>query len=134
VFLQTIFSAFTTLPAAALAASLKLRLYQNNIVPTPTDLTAAYTEATFSGYTMASATLVGPVTLSPAVQGVIAIADFLASGGSPYVPNTVYGYYCTAAGLLVCSEQFRNPVPFAADGAFLSLTLALPLPNFQPTS
>jgi hypothetical protein len=85
--------------------NLVLRLYQNNITPSDTDVAGTYTESTFAGY--ASLTLAG-ATWGAAAAGTITY------GAQQTFTRTVtgaaencYGYYVTqlASGILVYSER-----------------------------
>jgi hypothetical protein len=93
--------------------NLSLRLYQNNITPAETDVTATYTLATFTGY--ASVTLTGAswtITEGAPSQASYAQQSFTSSADQTL--QNIYGYYLVqvTSGLLVWSERFTN-APFA---------------------
>lgn len=93
--------------------NLVLKLYQNNITPSDTDVAGTYTEATFGGYS--AATLTG-ASWGAASAGTITYGSqqtFTCNGSTP---NSIYGYYVVqgVSGTLVYSER--------ASGAPLSVT------------
>lgn len=92
---------------------LVLRLFQNDVTPAEADTTAAYTEATFTGY--ASKTLAGAswATTLGAPSDVAFAEQTFASTANQAVQN-IYGYYYVRATTLdlVGAERFTN-APFA---------------------
>jgi hypothetical protein len=90
--------------------NLILKLFQNNVTPAETDIASGYTEATFTGY--------GPITLTGASWGAasagapssIAYAQqtFTSSAGAQ--SQAIYGYYLVQAssGKVVLAERFSD--------------------------
>lgn len=77
--------------------NLVLRLYKNNVTPAETDAAAAYTEATFSGYS--SATLAGASWGAPS-EGAptsIAYAQQTFTADADAQTDDIYGYYYVRA-------------------------------------
>ena len=84
-------------------------LYQNNHVPTDTDTLAAYTDATFTGYTtfnvprstFSAATIVSNVAVTTSSLS----PSFTCTGGAA---QTVYGFYMKGAtsGTLYLAQYF----------------------------
>jgi hypothetical protein len=85
------------------ATNLTVKLYQNNITPSDTDVAATYTVANFTGYADAALTA---ATWGAASGGTItygAQLTFTCTGASS---NSIYGYYIiNAAGTLLYSER-----------------------------
>ena len=86
-----------------------LRLYQNNITPAETDVTATYTEATWTGY--ASIALTGAnwiVTEGAPSDASYAQQIFTSTAGSQSQNN--YGYYLTrlTSGRIAWAERFTD--------------------------
>ena len=91
--------------------NLVLKLYQNNITPSDTDVASTYTEANFTGYS--AITLTG-ASWNAAASGTIAYSaqqTFTCSGASS---NNIYGYYViqTTSTVLLYSERDAS-APFA---------------------
>jgi hypothetical protein len=128
--LNKVVTALGTAPAGALMPTATLHLYSNVYTPNPLDTAAAYTECVFSGYAAVALTLSAPV-LGPG-NSVCSLANglFTSTVASPFVPDTAVGYYVLSAGSLVAAEKFQTPVPFAAAGHFLDLTVLFPFLNF----
>jgi hypothetical protein len=107
----------------AIAAALKtapldggsLRLFKNDLNPTPTTLLADLTLCDFSGYANKTiATWNAPyIDASGAVVSLAGLEVFTCSGAG--VSNSVYGaYYLDAGGALVWVARFDDaPVPMA---------------------
>lgn len=91
--------------------NLVLKLYQNNITPSDTDVAGTYTEANFTGY--AAITLTGASWNAPSAGTITYSAQqtFTCSGASS---NNIYGYYViqTTSGTLLYSERDAS-APFA---------------------
>jgi len=101
----------------------RLRLYQNNQFPDPTDTAAAYIEATFSGYPGPVPPVFGSAFINGAGQGEIAATTltFVHNGGP--TANTVYGIFVTdSGGGLVYAERFGAPVLMASATDFILYT------------
>jgi hypothetical protein len=134
-FVDTILAAFVTVPGGALVLTPKARLYNAGPTPSPQVIASAYTECLFSGYAATSITLSAPVSLSAQVEGVIANATFIATTGSPYVPDTALGYFITdATDTLIMVEAFPAPLAFSAPGGFLDLAVVFPIALYPPVA
>ena len=81
-----------------------LRLYQNNITPSDTDVAATFTECTFAGY--ASILLTG-ASWGVYVAGAVANSERQFIRSSSGVLQAVYGYYLTqqTSGILAWAER-----------------------------
>ncbi len=124
VFTQSGVSSFLANAAAGILAGSLVHLYQNNYVPTPLDVVANYTEATYTGY-VAQAVLAAswnPVVQPDGSAGLIGPGLFF-NPTATTVANVVYGYYVTdSTGLiLLWAEQF--PAPVGMDGPGTGFTL-----------
>lgn len=101
-----------------------LKLYQNNITPSATDVAGTYTEATFTGYsaiTLAAATwtvvAANPSTATHAQQ------TFTSSANQ--ATQQVYGYYLigTTSGKLYWAERFSDgPYPISFNNDQIKIT------------
>lgn len=102
----------------------RVKLFQNNIVPTPLTKLADLTEADFSGYAESAALVWGtpyyqadgtPVVLAGAVSFIVA--------NPATTPNVVYGYYVVngAGDTLLFSERFGSSVNMATPSQGLSV-------------
>jgi hypothetical protein len=88
--------------------TLRIRLFQNDHVPTAIDVVGAYTEANFNGYASILTNNWGPAFVNGGFDGETDEVNrtFTATNGA--VVNTIYGYYFTdPAGNLIYAE--RNP-------------------------
>ena len=136
-FIDAVLSAFKTVPAAALLATAKVRLSKDpNFGPTPESKIADFTvsECDFSGYTAGGVALVmsGPVNLSTKYEGMLADANFVAAAATPFVANSVYGYWVDDGTNVVAAERFPTGTTgtLTKPGDFLALTVILGLSNF----
>jgi hypothetical protein len=131
--LQGLLAALSTVPGAALLVTPKVHLRTDSLVPQPTDTSATYTEAAYSGYAAVALTLAGPVNAGPSYIAEVGNALFVSTTGSPFVPNNITGYYLTTGtNTLVMSENFANPIPIATAGDAIDLAVALAL-DLYPT-
>lgn len=98
-----------------LTAGSTLRLYVNNHTPSPADTWAAYTEATFTGYSYASLTGLYPtptVVVNGEYEMVLPSQSFNCSSGSG---QTAYGAaILDASGNLWFVCPFTTPIVFTA--------------------
>ena len=130
-----------TAPLAALLATGKLRLSHDPAFnPNPQTALSALSaqEANYSGYPsggIAVALTVG-VNLSPGAQGAVQSALFEAATATPFVSDTVTGWWIDDGTIMWCAEKFTPPfvAPFQAVGDFLQLLAAFPDQLRQPTS
>jgi hypothetical protein len=139
-FMETVIAAFKTVPGGALVVTGKVRLSTDpSFNPTPlskiSDLTP--NEANYSGYASGgiAAVLSAPVILSPAAVATVISAFFLATTGSPFVPNNTYGYWIDDGTNVIAAERFANAgvAGFGEAGDFLALTVLLPMQLAQAT-
>jgi len=89
--------------------ALILRLFQNNITPAETDVTATYTEATFTGYANIPTTPASWVVAEGApTSASYAQQTWTSSAGSQN--QSVYGYYYTRTtnGRIAGAERFTD--------------------------
>lgn len=130
---SALLAAFSARPAAELLATPNVHLYSNTFTPSPDSVLADFTECTFTGYAAVPlGTLSAPVNTGASTMGVVASVLFTA--GSPFTtPDNAVGYFITDTtnAILYCAERFSAPIPFAAAGDFLDLTVVLPLPLSQ---
>jgi hypothetical protein len=101
----------------------KMRLFQNNYVPSHATILTDLTVATFGGYVQQN--LAGP-TIGAALDGggraVITWIDLTFTRTSSPT-NTIYGYYVIdETGRLLWVERFDTPVVVDTDGIFIKLT------------
>jgi hypothetical protein len=106
------------------APGASVRLYVNDITPTPLTVVADLTEASFSGYAA-----IGPVadwnggydpeTGQPIMYTHVEM-NFVADGGGPL--ENVYGFYILDKdGTLVCARRLASPVTMQRAGDRLLL-------------
>lgn len=111
--------------------AINIHLFQNNITPAVTDHLAAYTEATFSGYTSVSATGWGAPTIDGTGHGVTQATPVVFTAfGLIVPPQSIYGYYATDStnGTLLWAERFDTaPVVIALGGSTITITPSLSL-------
>src|SRR3954467_2606859 len=131
-FLNALIGTIKTRPAAALMVTPILHLFTSVSPAISLDsVPADFTEATFGGYAnVPGVSFIPPGVTLPSGQGLgtwstgyIFIAD------TTLVPpgETVLGYYLDdGVTTLYMAEMFDTPVPFAANGDFLSLDLYFP--------
>jgi hypothetical protein len=131
--ITALLEALGTRPAAALLTTPSIELFtawSGRLNPQSTYSQA--TVATFSGYAITAITLSGPVEFADSIWGMIGTVNFIATTGSPFVPDTILGYMLTnGTGTLYGGEFFQNPVPIAAPTDFLTLNFAFPLNAFM---
>ncbi len=141
-FADTVMAAFKTVPGGALIASAaKLRLSQDpsfNPSPGSTIASLASGEANYSGYTAGGLAVVqtGPVNTSPSCQAMFVPGVFVATTGSPFVPNSVTGYWIDDGTNVIMGERFAGgaTATFAEAGDFLVVSVLLPEQELQATS
>jgi len=99
--------ALAAILAKAAAENLVVRLYQNNITPAETDVTATYTESTFTGYAAHTATPANWTVVEGApTEASYPLTSFTSSADQTSEP--AYGYYLTrvTSGRIAWSERF----------------------------
>jgi hypothetical protein len=116
-----------------------LLLFQNNIALSKATTLAQLTEATFTGYTRkASYSFAGvPILLADGtynIQG--ALAQWRATGASPFVSNVLYGWAMVdhATGLVLYgAERFDQPISIIQpdDGFGLVVSINQTPPNLN---
>jgi hypothetical protein len=140
-FMNTVMSAFKTVPGGALVATGKLRLFNSStFTPTPgmvlADLTAI--ETLYSGYTAGGIAVVlsAPVNLGTQSQGVLFTTLFEAVTATPFVADVSYGWWIDDGTNVVAAERFAAGASFGfgSPGAYLVLTAILPGAMLQLTS
>jgi len=136
----TVVSALKTVPGQALINSAKLRLFKNpSLAPDPVtplaDLVAA--ECDFSGYPAGGIAVVLTVglVLSNSCVGALTTGLFVADDTDPFVSGSAYGWWIDDGTNVIAVEKFAggSAVPFAGKGAFLDLSVELPLQLLQAT-
>lgn len=137
-FLQSVLNAYGAAPGAALAPLPSIGLWQDpTFNPSPSNVLAdfAAVEANFTGYIRQTPVFSGVVNIASGVQGLVASVTFEADPGSPFVPNSIYGYFWTSTPGIVMFERFQNgePAPIGIPGDFLTLELIVPAPPRQST-
>jgi hypothetical protein len=137
-FLNTVVAAWKTTSSGPLIASPKVRLAINPaFLPTPSSTISdlATDEADFSGYPSggSSITLGAAVNLGVNIQGCVQPASFIASTGTPFVSNTVYGYWLDDGTNVILAEAFPPGISFTfgSPGDFLELVVAIPANAIQ---
>jgi hypothetical protein len=124
-FLAKFLGILTNLANVTKFATLQLDLYTAGPSPTPGGAFADYTLAAFTGYAAVVVAGVGPAQSSPNNQAALVNGLFLQTGAST---ETVLGYLVSdGAGNLIAAEQIAGGVPFNAPGAYLDLSVVLPL-------
>ena len=106
-----------------------LKLFQNNVIPSPATVLADLDEADFSGYAEVDPVVWNATYLDPELGG----ASFNSNNqwnfdGADVTPttNTIYGFWLeSVAGTLLAVGTFENPIPMAAAGDSIPLTLKL---------
>lgn len=115
------------------AATLKLKLYTNNVTPGHTDTAATYTEmGAVQGYTEKSLTTSGwnagtagtGTGTSTSNKASIEYPQQTFTADGTGAAQTVYGYFITdsAGTTLVCAEKFSTPQTYASSGDAIKIT------------
>lgn len=106
-----------------------LRLFQSNTTPAETDVTATYTEATFTGY--ASATLTGASwTITPGAPSDGTYAQQTFTSSADQASQSIYGYFVTrtTTGIIAWAERFTDgPYNIANNGDNIKITPTITL-------
>ncbi len=132
-------TALSTRPAAALLTTPTLRLFTDSALTiTPGTDVAAFTEATFGGYSPVTlGTMIGPVLAIPN-QALVHVQGDFAADGTIGAGQTCYGYVVTDAASVgwYLAENFVDPVTgapapmnFAQPGDFLSIDSCWGIPD-----
>jgi hypothetical protein len=118
--------AMTVLASIYFSSTDKVKLFKNDLVPTPDTVLADLTEADFTGY--APVTIAGAWNAStdPQERGLVwysALVPFSASGAA--VPNIIYGWYVvnTDGTVLKVVKRLDTPITFDSGGDELVLKL-----------
>lgn len=134
-FLNSIVTALTVNPAAALIVTPKVRLSKDPAFAPDSSSTRAglaANEADYDGYAAGGVApvLSGAVNLAELVQGSIASVLFLGAGGAPFTGNTIFGWWMDDGADVIVAEAFPagQEVPIASAGDFLDLEVVLPFP------
>lgn len=133
---NALIAALKTVPAAALVGTANLHLFNNNVIPTPDTPLSAFVETAFSGYTVRALTITLGLNLPNNAQGGQSFAIEVAATASPFVPDTLQGYYVTDStnAILYASEVFPDPIPMAAVGDYLDLFVVWGISCVCPSS
>jgi hypothetical protein len=114
-------AAFNALVAAGGLA--RIRLFQNNYVPSFTDTVTDYVEATFSGYPGFLSPTWGSAFVNGANQGEIDALPLTWAHNGGVTANLIYGIYITdGANNLAYAERFDAPVSMSAVPDFITYT------------
>jgi hypothetical protein len=129
-------SALVTRPAGAIVGNPHVNLTHDPAFnPTPTTTLAALVAqvASFSGYVPVVPVPVAPVNLDPATQGMIWSAVFEATVASPFVGDTITGYWEDDGTNMVLAEAFGvgNSIPIAAPNDYVQIDGIYPLASPQ---
>lgn len=109
--------------AVGSAVLVRIRLFQNNYVPTPYDTTSAYTEATFSGYPGFTNLAFGAAFINGANQGEIDSPQVTWTQDGGPTGNLIYGVYVTdATDKLIYADRFPAPVNMVSVGNQIQYT------------
>ncbi len=140
-FMDTVMQAFTTLPAAKLINTAKLRLsHDPAFSPTPGSTIAALAaqEANFTGYPAGGAAFATgtPIHLAPSIDGAGTAVFFQATTGAPFTADTVYGYWVDDGTNVIAYERFAGGVamPFTSPGVGMEMVVFLPFPLSAATA
>jgi hypothetical protein len=92
------------------APGFTIKLFQNNIVPTPNNVLADFTEATYDGYAAQVFTVIfGPTRYPDGSFQLFNFANFHMTGST--TPNQIYGIYVLDfAGNLLLAARFTSVV------------------------
>lgn len=115
--------------------SLTLRLFSNNLILAPGNVTASFTEVVGGGYTAVPLSSVSWTVTSgnPSTAVYNSIITFTFTGNTTG-PKTVFGYYVTrASGEVVSSGYLTDTqIPYVpAAGCFIKITPKFSLDNAQ---
>lgn len=128
-------AALGTNPAAALLPTPHLCLIGTpglSLTPDTATATITATEATFSGYSETTGALSGAVNTGENSVGAIVSGLFSATVASPFVGDTIYGYYITDGTNWALAELWPTPLQLqiVRAGDFIELTISLPIPLY----
>lgn len=105
-----------------------VHLFSGSTVPTPTSITADFTEAVFTGYGADTVTTLTTVNTSTAQRALYGNCTFSLTGGPPVVGETITGYFVLDSDdLYVGGERFGAAVNLANSGDWLDLNVLLPM-------
>jgi hypothetical protein len=104
---------------------LSIHLFQNNIVPTPANVIADFTEATFDGYApLALTALAGPFRQPDGSFRILNDWAFQMTGST--TPNLIYGYWAEDhTGALIFAERWPAPVSMVDAFSEIHLTVGV---------
>lgn len=135
-FRNALLSAAAARPAGPLWPTPVIKLSQDPAFspqPADTDATLSAGVANFSGYAAAVPVFTVPVNLSPQTQALITSVIFEATAASPFVPNSITGYWGSDGTNVTGAEAFGagNSISIAAAGDYVWLDYVLPLGAVQ---
>lgn len=93
-----------------------MKLFKNDVTPTPSTVVGDLTEATFPGYASFTVVTMGANFIDSAgrVCSNTGQHQFVCSGGGPL--ETIYGcYFVDTGGLLVMAARFDEPIEMLLD-------------------
>lgn len=119
------------------SAGVVIRLFSNNHTPVIGDTVAAYTEATFSGYSSQTVGAWGGAVFSSSKARSTATTPRTFTNSTGAVGNTIYGYYVTDAGgsdLVFAHRPDNGPFDLLTAGKSMTVACAYtrgddPAPN-----
>lgn len=107
--------------------ALTLRLYSNNVTPSPTSVAGDFTEVAGGGYSSKALTFANwEITGGTPTVALYNAVQSWAFTGATNAPGTIYGYYIikNSDGSLLCAERFSaGIVPFTPiNGSIIKVT------------
>lgn len=127
-FAAAMLGALGTRPAAALLVTPTVTLFTNNVQPGPASVVGDFDVADFTGYADATPVFSAVVNTSTGTIGIVGVASFVATTGSPFVSNVCYGWILSdGATAYYGGAKFASPVNFATAGDYLELLCQLPV-------
>lgn len=122
--------------AATFSGALHVRLFKNNLTPTPDNVVGDFTESTFTGYAAISFGSLGADgwTDTPIYQWAKTAGTYTFNGTGG-VNENVYGYYVTdGGGNLLFSHRFAGaPLVCGVGGTSIQVNLTLVNQNLFPS-
>jgi hypothetical protein len=108
----------------------RIRLFQNDHEPDPTDMAGDYVQATFSGYPGYTELTWGDAFLNASDQGQVNAAQVLWEHSGGATGNTIYGVYVTDDDdILQYAERFAAPISMTTSADSLEYQARLTLIN-----
>ena len=138
-FQLTVAHAWQVVPAGPLISGAKVRLSTASpFVPSSQATIAGLEtgEADFSGYAAGGVALTvqPPVLLSTGCVGSVNPISFIATVTSPFVANTITGYWVDDGTNVILMEALPNPIVISVPYDYLELILSIPAQLVQATT